>query len=346
MHHKHPQMSADHVRLLKLEEKLEDGSILILKHPSERPIYDQSSKDIKKRMKNMHRICMWCKATETKETPFKACAKCQGSFYCSKECQRLDWIASHKKFCTESKKQKRLERLIGALIANDNLFGFLKIAIILRLGLHNAPRPAEPFSALVPLAVEPEDILDFARLRGDLTSRRTTIYGHEMQGMLQVGGTFPSPESPEIKQKRLDLIRELLEAHPETFTPGSLFGTVFFSMGNTNRIIEVPIVISSDLMAIAAEAQPFLQILGDCHRTIPLHCFSCIEYINTSVRRDTDNHFLLREKMTKEDAQIIQQSATNYDRFREGGFACRTIYLRIKNEYIYRPIQRDPEKEI
>ncbi|KAF9485113.1 hypothetical protein BDN70DRAFT_871824 [Pholiota conissans] len=343
-------MSADHLNMLILARKLEIGSTLVLKHPIEAFMYTQSTKDIKKKIKGMRRICMRCKAVETKEKHFKACARCQGSFYCSKECQKSDWLASHKANCVETQKKKRVERLIGALIANNNFFGFLKIAIILRLGLHTAPLPAEPFTALVPLVVEPEDILDFARLHGDLPPRTTTNPAQKMKGMLQVGGAFASPESPELKEKRLDLIRELLGAHPATFEPGSMFGIVCFSMGDPATIIEVPTIISPELMAIATQAVPFVQTITDVTRehtaTLPLHFFSCVEYINTTIRRDTDNRLLLREKMTEDDEKIITQSATDYDRRGEGGFGCRIIDLRIKNEYIYQPILKDPEKEI
>jgi hypothetical protein len=42
--------------------------------------------------------CRYCKVRE-KEKRFKKCGKCKVIYYCSVECQKLDWKVAHKKEC-------------------------------------------------------------------------------------------------------------------------------------------------------------------------------------------------------------------------------------------------------
>jgi hypothetical protein len=47
-----------------------------------------------------------CFVTEDVSRPLFRCAACKMPLYCSKECQKIDWVARHKKMCKECKKQR------------------------------------------------------------------------------------------------------------------------------------------------------------------------------------------------------------------------------------------------
>ncbi|MCJ1309878.1 hypothetical protein MMC25_003539 [Agyrium rufum] len=54
---------------------------------------------VQERVMSESRACATCKRSETElPTPLKRCAKCHGTSYCSRECQKADW-KTHKKQC-------------------------------------------------------------------------------------------------------------------------------------------------------------------------------------------------------------------------------------------------------
>ena len=53
------------------------------------------------------KLCSHCRKEDTK---LKKCAKCATAKYCSKECQKSDWIAKHKAHCNEIVKLKEALR--------------------------------------------------------------------------------------------------------------------------------------------------------------------------------------------------------------------------------------------
>ncbi|KAF9485111.1 hypothetical protein BDN70DRAFT_871822 [Pholiota conissans] len=329
-------------KVLSLEEELQIASTLAMTHPSERPLnQQQSSRDIKKKMKEACRLCEYCRQRESKDEPFKACAKCQSSFYCSKECQRVDW-PEHKTICAQSQRHKRLEKLATTLTANVNLFDYLKLAIVLNLDLLNSS-PTELFTVLVPLVVEPEDILDFARLRGQLPPSTTTLSTEKPAGMLQVGGILPSPPGLLSEESVLELTSNARAERDASWSAEEApVGVIVFVLGNmdTRSSIDAPVIIPPHVMKMAKKAQPFKQNVPTASGCLlhPMDQYSCIEYINTSIRLDKENQFLLRREMTPSDVQIIRTSATKFDRFLDVNFPCILIQRRMQTEFIYRPL--------
>ena len=58
------------------------------------------------RMSSKHRTCQGCgKAQDDTAAPFKTCAACRRSRYCSEICQRADW-ANHKTICLQLRATK------------------------------------------------------------------------------------------------------------------------------------------------------------------------------------------------------------------------------------------------
>jgi len=45
------------------------------------------------------RFCQHCRGIETEGKTLLHCARCTATYYCNKECQKLDWKAGHKEKC-------------------------------------------------------------------------------------------------------------------------------------------------------------------------------------------------------------------------------------------------------
>ncbi|KAF9485100.1 hypothetical protein BDN70DRAFT_890495 [Pholiota conissans] len=317
-----------------------------MSHPSEIPPSSRSMKDLKKTVKDICHCCMRCNVREPVARSFKTCGKCHSVHYCSQECQKLDW-PSHKERCPESERRKRVERIFVALMSNDNLFRFLQIAIVLHLGIQNSPLPAKPFTVSIKTDVEPEDIMEFGRLRGDIEPRRRTNPPQKIRGMPQIGKILDIgvPEGDLDVMAFAKSSREV-ERYPEQ--PDITYGCIAYSLGGVSvqslRTSFMSIVsITPEVMRIAREAQPFVQEISATGETRlkPMSSISCIEYINTAIRLDKENRLLLRTPMTEFDEMIIRNSAANPRRLSEDDSRNWTfIQSRMKNERVYEALLR------
>ena len=50
------------------------------------------------------KLCSTCQAPEGSTLKHKVCSACKQAFYCSGECQKVDWKQGHKERCKELKK--------------------------------------------------------------------------------------------------------------------------------------------------------------------------------------------------------------------------------------------------
>ncbi|KAF9485097.1 hypothetical protein BDN70DRAFT_708232 [Pholiota conissans] len=326
--------------------QLEVAATLKMSHPSEIPPGSRSTKDLKKIVKDTRHCCVRCNMRESAARLYKTCGKCHSVYYCSQECQKLDW-PSHKEKCPESERKKRVEKVFAALMCNENLSRFLQLAMVLHLGIQNSPLPAKPFTVSIKTDVEPEHIMEFARLRGDIEPSGATNPPRKIRGIPQIGKILnigvPEGELDVIALANSTMEVERYPEHPET-----TFGCVAYSIGGVGvqslKTAFMSIVpITAEVMRIAREAQPFVQEISATGETRlkPMSSDSCIEYINTTIRLDNENRLLLRTPMTEFDETIIRNSAANPrtlsdDERRNWTF----MQSRMKNERVYEALLR------
>ncbi|KAF9480176.1 hypothetical protein BDN70DRAFT_992902 [Pholiota conissans] len=230
---------------------------------------------------------------------------------------------------------------MSALSSDANLMGYLHVAIILCLDLIKSPLPAnEPFSIVVHLSVEPENIVDFARLRGDLDPPNNA--SEQIKGMLQISDIYHNPQIEENLggKEGLRALTSSLKADPvlAPFTSGdSPVGVILFALGKSNSMRKGPIVIEPSYMAVSRKRDPFRQTVAATgkSRMQALGVQSCVEYINTAIRMDKANCFRLRTDMTSEDEEIIRNSAMDMCIYEDKSLALEALRGRLCNEFIY-----------
>lgn len=57
-----------------------------------------------------------CFRTETTTVQFRKCAQCKLPWYCSKECQAMDWKARHRKVCKEASESRNMVAQLGKMM--------------------------------------------------------------------------------------------------------------------------------------------------------------------------------------------------------------------------------------
>ncbi|KAJ3214448.1 hypothetical protein HK099_006877 [Clydaea vesicula] len=72
-----------------------------------------------KKCENCRKPCNEILTLDTTKKQLKRCSECK-SYYCSKECQKLDW-KKHKHICQQLKKQFELDKLQEELLEKENL---------------------------------------------------------------------------------------------------------------------------------------------------------------------------------------------------------------------------------
>ena len=57
-----------------------------------------------------------CLKTETVESRFPKCTQCMQAHYCSRECQKSDWKARHKKICKTASEGREQMAKVGKML--------------------------------------------------------------------------------------------------------------------------------------------------------------------------------------------------------------------------------------
>ncbi|KAF9485118.1 hypothetical protein BDN70DRAFT_708608 [Pholiota conissans] len=293
-------------------------------------------------------VCTICFKTDSKDALFKLCSGCQGKMYCSKECQARDW-PEHKSRCGQNDRRKRHKKLVYTLLSNTDLRIFLQVAIILSLDLLHKNWD-EHFYVMVGLGVEPRNILDFARLRGDLEATNAAVE-KKMKGMIQINGVF-GPPWPLLDERERRLTLEIPKQEREQIRalvlPKTPVGLVNFSMGDTGEakeeahlnfvnVVRIPTVLDPLAILIAHKAPPFTRtvLATGTSRPVPMTVASCLEYINTTIRLDKDNLLSLHADVKPEDKRLIRASAAPI-RDDKDSLDLGFLRLKIENENVYK----------
>jgi hypothetical protein len=119
------------------------------------------------RMSSKHRTCQGCgKAQDDKAEPFKTCAACKRSRYCSEICQRADW-ANHKTKCLQLRAAKAAQCEFDKWVEAGN-----RLEMLTRLYAHEvpaAPRVCDQLCLHVMVKVDASPDLDGYRIVGHNT---------------------------------------------------------------------------------------------------------------------------------------------------------------------------------
>lgn len=174
-----------------------------------------------------------------------------------------------------------MEKLVLTIVANTDFMGYLKIATTLLLDLINYPAIDQPFSVLVHVGIEPVDIVDFARLRGELPPAGGTNSADKIQGMVQINDVLPYPDGLVDQETLLSLWSEKkADAVGAGFASDSV-GIMLFAMGDfsTTVTVPVPVHISSLFVDIARNSPPFQVLMANMmSRTQMMDIATCIEF--------------------------------------------------------------------
>ncbi|KAF9480175.1 hypothetical protein BDN70DRAFT_992901 [Pholiota conissans] len=327
-----------------LKWQLEVAATLTMSHPVQFPRDPYATKsitedEIKEIMRKFPQICSVCQQYEPEVKTYKWCSGCKSQLYCSRECQKKDW-RQHKPICRPDVRKVRLRELTLNLTTDFTFSAFIEIATVLHIGLSTSSSD-KPFCVGVHLGIEPEDILDFARLRGDIDAipESATKVRKKHKGMLQINNIFTCPE--ELLGGRETLLSLVNSAKEDAikdrfYAPKLPTGVMAFFLGDSFKILKAPVVIHPVYMDMAMRRQPFKLRIPATGATVtqPMSTQSCIQYINTSIRLDKFDDFSLRTDMMPEDELIIRNSAG--DAYEQDSDGLEHLRIRMVSEYVYR----------
>ncbi|KAJ7791263.1 hypothetical protein B0H13DRAFT_2173146 [Mycena leptocephala] len=286
-----------------------------------------SSKDIRTARSHAETICTTClKSEKDLGRQLRKCGKCHIVWYCSKECQTLNW-PQHKPTCGEA----GIPKLIKTFVSNGFLQIILQACFILDFNLLHRPRFDEPLMARVDVAIEPSDILDLTAI----------LFGEEpfekkIQGMLQVTGFTPATplQIKNLTPTRREIWRQArAEAKSEGFPtdPVVLIEIAYADSGNSITF-SLRIHSKAKEMVKRAKVEGFKRISAVTGETttVPYTVETCMEFINTHIRADKKNQLLLRTEMRPSDIQVIRDVVANSD-----NVPARAMNEKLARENIY-----------
>ncbi|KAJ6484834.1 hypothetical protein C8R45DRAFT_999392 [Mycena sanguinolenta] len=277
--------------------------------------------------------CSTCLAKEQDlGRPMRRCAKCQGVFYCSKECQTRDWPV-HKQMCGEAGVAKRLSKLAKALISCPPVLLQLQSSFMLAFDLLQHPRCDELLYARVDIAVEPSSLVDLAAI---LLGKEPPRDG--VQGMVQINRFTPATAADiSSAEREAAWRRQRAKADSDGFEDDAI-GIMDICQADGPLAVAFPVRIPSKM-------KPVVKGWSDCgctvtsstgeKTTIPYTVENCLQLINMHIRADTKNELLLRTQMRPSDIQIIHDAATN-----PHTVSALNLQAKLAREHIYQSMHQ------
>ncbi|KAF9476546.1 hypothetical protein BDN70DRAFT_166307 [Pholiota conissans] len=266
-----------------------------------------SSKEIRKARRRVKPSCTNCLKT-SQECGLKRCEMCKVALYCSKECQKKNW-PEHKVICTESDGRPIIS-LIRDFVINEILHTLLGAIVAMKMDILNDPNiRRKPFKVRIEFAIEPVNLVDFH------TILESTDDSEPILGMLQLTGIVSNgygiPLDPgsqrlwERAQKQLDDL-EVWD---------SLVGLVEFTNNDDIQAIVLPLYIHEDALVMLKDGKQVPIPTGNGRDATfirkSMSTSSYMEVINSAIRFDTENRWLLRRKMRVSDKKVIKDAVAN-----------------------------------
>ncbi|KAJ6470998.1 hypothetical protein C8R45DRAFT_1015135 [Mycena sanguinolenta] len=291
--------------------------------------------------KQIPTCCVACMKNERDlGRPLRRCGQCQSAFYCSPECQTLNWPA-HKRTCGEATISKRLQKLVKSLMSIPSFFTHLHSCCILAFDLLHHTRCDEFLRARLSVAVEPVDVVDFAAiLLSKGTSKKEGSSKKAVQGMLQVNGFTVVPNlgsSAQVDRQKMWRI-ERAKADSEGFHDYPLV-ILDICPVDAQMSVTVPFKIAPTFFqtVTAWKSDSFTIPSGANEETIsvPYTVETCMEFINATIRADAVNDLLRRTEMRQSDIKVIREAGGGSD-----SASAISLHAKIAREHIYSSIYK------
>ncbi|KJA13645.1 hypothetical protein HYPSUDRAFT_209371 [Hypholoma sublateritium FD-334 SS-4] len=249
----------------------------------------------------------------------KRCEGCKAYWYCSRECQKKSW-PDHKFTCEEVEGSGRVERRIRSLMSNPLLGLYIQITLALEFDMVNHPEDSrEPFEAQIEVVIEPTTLSALASLLDGQRPQK------KMQGMLQLTQLI-SPLSVGVNEamthSRNEVWRSAREKMDARGHPNVRVGLLDIATDGTHSATCFPVHVSERILhAIRNQHRVRVPIMEHGFLAVPTTVHKCMEYLNLSIRYDTNNEWMLRTNVRHLDKQTIfaarearpgQQSAASY----------------------------------
>ncbi|KAF7345207.1 MYND-type domain-containing protein [Mycena sanguinolenta] len=262
----------------------------------------------------------------------RRCAKCQVSFYCSKECQTRDWPV-HKEICGDGGIPKRMRKLAKALMSCPHIVLQLQSVFILAFDLLQRPRCDEPLWARVDIAVEPSSMNDLMNifLRKEPPKDR-------VQGMVQINRFIPGTAADVTSPERIAAWRrQRAQVDSEGYKADAL-GMVEMCQTDSEFVVAFPLRIPSRMKQIVEawrDSGCTITLDSGEETSVPYTVENCLQTINMQIRDETRNQLLLRTKMLPSDIQIIRDAATDPQ---TQTISALIFHTKLAREFVYKSI--------
>ncbi|KAJ6476826.1 hypothetical protein C8R45DRAFT_1157890 [Mycena sanguinolenta] len=284
------------------------------------------SKEIRALRKTITTYCSGCGKSEEElggSRPLCKCAEYHSAMYCSKDCQKKDW-PEHKETCGN---ETRISKLVKSLMMNLFLMKQLHTCFILAFELLDRVRTDEVLCAQLDVAIEPSDIVDFAHMLLG-TDEGSSNGKKKIQGMLQLNAFTPDTTGRFTVEQKAAWRGERAFADANGFQAAP-----WRSWTSCMQMQSAPWQSTESVRRLKMEG---VAVPGQTTR-VPYTNETCLEAMNTIIRVDKDDKFLLYTRMRPADIRAIRDCPSISARNRPAAL----LHAKIARERIYRDIYEE-----